>query len=80
MEKYKAITLRNFRQIPQVAFFLSEEEKFAIEVVGNVLPFKANNYVVHELIDWDNYQNDPIYTLTFSQKRYARTCSFSGNG
>lgn len=61
---YKSYSLRNFRKIPQVAG-LSEEERFAIEVVGSVLPFKANNYVVDELIDWDRAPDDPIFTLTF---------------
>lgn len=68
MEKYRSYALHNFRQIPQVEHHLSEEERFDIEVVGNVLPFKANNYVVNELIDWNNYEDDPIYTLTFPQK------------
>lgn len=65
---YKAYTLRNFRDIPQVKAILTEEEKHYIEVVGNVLPFKANNYVVDELIDWDNIPDDPIFQLTFPQK------------
>jgi len=39
-----------------------------MEVVGNVLPFKTNNYVVEQLIDWDNIPNDPMYVLTFPQK------------
>jgi L-lysine 2,3-aminomutase len=47
---------------------LSEEELFDIEVVGNVLPFKVNNYVLDELIDWTNYQDDPIYRLTFPHR------------
>ncbi len=66
-KKYKPYTLRNFRDIPQVDV-LPEEEKFNIEVVGNVFPFKTNNYVVEELIDWDNVPNDPIYVLNFPQK------------
>ena len=65
--KYKAYSLHNFRQIPQLEK-LSEEEKFTIEVVGNVLPFKVNNYVLDELINWDDYQNDPMFNLTFPQK------------
>lgn len=72
MEKYQAFTLNNFRQIPQIAEHLSKEELFDIEVVGNVLPFKANNYVVNELIDWDNYKTDPIYILTFPQKEMLK--------
>ncbi|PJF22655.1 MAG: lysine 2,3-aminomutase [Phototrophicales bacterium] len=65
--KYRAFTLQTFQKIPQIAR-LSKEEKFAIKVVGNVLPFRVNNYVIEELIDWDNYQDDPIFTLTFPQK------------
>ena len=66
-KKYKPYTLRNFRDIPQVAA-LPEEEKFNIEVVGNVFPFKTNNYVVEELIDWSRVPEDPIYVLNFPQK------------
>jgi len=47
---------------------MSEETQFQMEVVGNVLPFKTNNYVVEQLIDWDNVPNDPMYVLTFPQK------------
>ena len=47
---------------------MSEETQFEMEVVGNVLPFKTNNYVVEQLIDWDNVPNDPMYVLTFPQK------------
>ncbi|MFA0963366.1 KamA family radical SAM protein [Roseivirga sp. BDSF3-8] len=66
--KYKVFGVNNFRKIPQVEAFLSEEERFAIEVVGNVLPFKVNNYVIDELIDWENVRQDPLYILTFPQK------------
>ena len=76
MYRYKAITLRNFRELPQVASSLSEDEKFNIEVVGNVLPFKVNPYVVNELIDWNNYQYDPIYILTFPQKEMLQAAHF----
>ncbi|WP_321294840.1 hypothetical protein [Marinifilum fragile] len=65
--KYRAYTLKTFKNIPQISK-LSEEQIFDIEVVGEVLPFKANNYVVNELIDWDNFENDPIFILTFPQK------------
>lgn len=43
-----------------------------MEVVGNVLPFKANNYVVEQLIDWKNIPNDSMYVLTFPQKGMLR--------
>jgi len=63
----KTYTLMNFRTIPQIQQ-MSEETQFQMEVVGNVLPFKTNNYVVEQLIDWDNVPNDPMYVLTFPQK------------
>ncbi len=69
MEKnrYRSYALHNFRSIPQMER-VSEELKEAIEVVGHVLPFKANNYVVDELINWEAVPNDPIFTLTFPRK------------
>ncbi len=66
--KYRVYSLRNFRQINQVQKYLSDGEKHAIEVVGNVLPFKVNNYVVDELIDWSDIPNDPLFQLTFPQR------------
>ena len=63
----KSYTLTNFRTIPEIEQ-MSEEAKFEMEVVGNVLPFKTNNYVVEQLIDWDNIPKDPMFVLTFPQK------------
>jgi len=63
----RSYTLANFRDIPQIQK-LPEEKKFEMEVVGNVLPFKANNYVIEQLIDWNNIPNDPMFVLTFPQK------------
>lgn len=63
----KSYTLTNFRNLPQVDV-LSEQMISEMEVVGNVLPFKANNYVVEQLIDWDNIPNDPMFVLTFPQR------------
>ena len=65
--KYKAYNLANFRQISQLSG-LPKDLLFDIEVVGNVLPFKASNYIVNELINWDNVPYDPIYILTFPQR------------
>ncbi|MCW8800028.1 MAG: hypothetical protein OQK71_03785, partial [Desulfobacter sp.] len=66
-EKYKSYTLRNYRNLRQIDR-LSEDQKFAIDVVARVLPFKTNNYVVNELIDWDKLPNDPIFILNFPQR------------
>ncbi len=64
---FHTYTLHNFRDITQMQK-VSEEIKFNIEVVGHVLPFKTNNYVIDNLIDWDNYENEPIYNLNFPRK------------
>ena len=67
MHKYRSFALHNYQSIPQISR-LSKEQIEAIEVVGHVLPFKTNNYVVDELIDWDNIPHDPMFTLTFPRK------------
>ena len=75
-KKYRNYILRNYNDLDQLKV-LTDEEREAINVVGHVLPFKSNNYVVEELIDWNNVPNDPIFTLTFprremlSKKHYA---------
>jgi len=63
----KTYTLTNFRDLPQIQE-MSSETQFEMEVVGNVLPFKTNNYVVEQLIDWNNIPKDPMFVLTFPQK------------
>lgn len=65
--EYKAYSVTNFRKIPQLER-LSEEQKHAIEVVGRVLPFKVNNFVLDHLINWDDVPNDPLFILTFPQR------------
>jgi len=74
--KYKAYQVHNFRTIPQLNQ-MSEEEKRNIEVVGHVLPFKVNNYVIDELINWKDYKNDPIFRLTFPQKEMLDVHDFN---
>ncbi|CAN5913398.1 KamA family radical SAM protein [soil metagenome] len=73
---YKSYSLSNFRQIPQLQK-LSAEELLEMEVVGNVLPFKVNDYVINELIDWNNIPNDPIFRLTFPQKEMLHPLQFA---
>ena len=65
--RLKSYTLANFRELPQIQK-LGEEKQFEMEVVGNVLPFKTNNYVVEQLINWNNIPDDPMFVLTFPQK------------
>ena len=67
MIKFTTYTLSNYKNIDQISL-LSQDLIEAIEVVGRVLPFKTNSYVIENLIDWSNIPNDPIYTLTFPRK------------
>lgn len=73
---YRAFSLANFRDIPQLKNF-SEDALSEMEVVGNVLPFKVNNYVVNELIDWSKVPNDPIFRLTFPQREMLQPSQFT---
>lgn len=45
-----------------------EDRRFAMRVVAKVLPFRVNNYVIDQLIDWSNVPEDPIFQLTFPQR------------
>ena len=37
-------------------------------MVSQVLPFRVNEHIVSELIDWDRVPDDPIFQLTFPQR------------
>jgi KamA family protein len=75
LNTYKAYNNRNFLDIPQLTN-LSDEQKEAIRIVSHVLPFKTSNYVVEELIDWKNFEEDPLFLLNFPQKEMLPDDSF----
>ncbi|GMR25437.1 MAG: KamA family radical SAM protein [Ignavibacteria bacterium] len=83
--KMKFYGIRDLDSIPQI-HNLSEDQRFEIKVVSTVLPFRVNNYVIEELIDWDNIPNDPIFQLTFMQKdmltddQFGRVANILCNG
>ncbi len=76
IKKFVTYNLRNLDQIPGIKSVFRTNELNAINVVGNVLPFKVNNYVTDELIDWNNIPNDPIFQLTFPQKEMLHNADF----
>jgi KamA family protein len=41
-----------------------------------VLPFRVNDYVLEELIDWADVPDDPIYQLTFPQAEMLERADF----
>jgi KamA family protein len=69
---YRAYGPRNIVRIPQLAR-LGPDETLAMKAVSTVLPFKVNNYVVEELIRWQDVPEDPIYQLTFPQAEMLET-------
>ena len=74
-KKLKFFSIGNIDQIEQLQM-LNEEERFALKVVSQVLPFRTNNYVVEELIDWNNIPDDPIFQLNFLQKEMLSESQF----
>ena len=64
--KFRVYTDRQMDQIAPLSRF-EAEQRFAMQVVASVLPFRVNQYVIDELIDWDAIPADPIFQLTFPQ-------------
>ncbi len=72
----KYYTLRNIHNLPQYSH-ISPDEQWALKVVGQVLPFRVNNYVTDELIDWGNVPDDPMFQLTFMQQSMLEQQDFA---
>jgi len=66
-ERYKVYTQHRLDELPQLAM-LSHEQRFQIEVVASVLPFRVNHYVAEQLIDWNQVPDDPMFRLVFPQR------------
>jgi len=64
--RYRAYTRHDIDSIPQLKR-LDPDDLVQMKAVSAVLPFRVNEYVVSELIDWNDIPNDPIYQLTFPQ-------------
>jgi KamA family protein len=73
--KYQAYARHNFHKIRPFDR-LSPRQVQAIKIVSEVLPFKTSNYVVNELIDWDNHQDDPMFILNFPQESMLKPSQF----
>ncbi len=64
--KYRAYSRGDIDRIPELSH-LSTEQRLAMKAVSTVLPFRVNDYVVENLIRWDDVPDDPMYQLTFPQ-------------
>ena len=63
---FRVFTRKNMAEIPQLQA-LPESERVAMSAVSAVLPFRVNQYVLDELINWSEVPNDPMFQLTFPQ-------------
>lgn len=73
--KLKIFTRKDLDDIPQLAS-LDEADRVSMKAVSAVLPFRVNNYVIEQLIDWNNIPDDPIYQLTFPQPDMLERADF----
>ena len=65
--RMKFYGLRDLDNIPGLER-LSSDDRRALEVVAHVLPFRVNNYVLDELVDWDAAPDDPMFNLAFHRR------------
>lgn len=64
--RFRVYTRKHLDTIPQLAR-LPRERRDLMKATSAVLPFRVNNYVIEDLIDWSNIPDDPIFQLTFPQ-------------
>ena len=64
---FRTFQRRHLAEIPGLDR-LSADQRFAVDVVSRVLPFKTNSYVCEQLIDWSAAPRDPMFQLTFPQE------------
>ncbi len=64
--RYRPYGRKHLDTLPQLEG-LGQDQRTALRAVSAVLPFRVNDYILNELIDWRNIPSDPIYQLTFPQ-------------
>jgi KamA family protein len=65
--KLRVYGRKDLDAIPEVKS-LPPEQRIAMKAVSAVLPFRVNQYVVENLIDWSKVPDDPMFQLTFPQR------------
>ncbi len=73
--RFKVYTHRQIEQIKQF-HCLPKTLQFETEVVANILPFRVNQYVIDELINWHRPEDDPVFLLTFPQRGMVSPSAF----
>jgi len=65
--RFRPVTIRSVEAAPFWSG-LDPEIRESVHVVSKILPFRSNQYVVQELIDWGRVPDDPMFQLTFPQR------------
>ncbi|GAA2609928.1 lysine 2,3-aminomutase [Streptomyces lienomycini] len=65
-ERFRAFGPRHLQEISE-KYGLSGEMREAVRLISQVLPFRVNEYVLSQLIDWERIPEDPIFQLVFPQ-------------
>jgi KamA family protein len=66
-QQFKSYNARSIRETPYWRG-LPDEIQEAITIVSHVMPFRTNEYVMRELVDWGNVPDDPIFRMTFPHR------------
>lgn len=74
--RFRAIGPRQLGRIRQLDG-LPRDQLIELEVASAVLPFRVNDYVLEELIDWTDIPSDPIFQLTFPQAAMLDRADYS---
>ncbi|MEU4493931.1 lysine 2,3-aminomutase [Streptomyces sp. NBC_00210] len=65
-ERFRAYGPRHVDEIAD-RFGIPKHIARSIQVLSAVLPFRVNEYVLSNLVDWDNIPHDPIFQMVFPQ-------------
>ncbi|MEU0992071.1 lysine 2,3-aminomutase [Streptomyces sp. NPDC005953] len=65
-ERFRALGPRHVDEIAN-RYGVPADLRDAVRLVSEVLPFRVNEYVLTELVDWSRIPEDPIYQLVFPQ-------------
>lgn len=75
MLKYRSYAAHNLHTLPQYGE-IPEEQLHVVKTVAAVYPFRVNNYVTENLIDWSNIPDDPMFRLSFPQSEMLDPVDF----
>ena len=65
--RFRALGIHNISDTPQWERIDPDVRK-GIEVASQVLPFRTNQYLLENLIDWSKVPADPMFQLVFPQR------------